>query len=1333
MNLVINANPNSSGCAPFNVNFSSSSNGADLFTWDFGDGGNSNQASPSHTFQNPGSYVVTIIGTDTNACPGVSIIDTAYLTIVVTSGSVSAGSDQTVCNGSCVQLTGSGATTYAWSPSSGLTGANTATPTACPTVTTTYVVTGTSNGCTGTDTVTVFVTTPPNINAGNDTTICPGGTAQLFANGGLSYNWSPSTGLSNPNIANPTASPTTTTTYTVTVTAPSGNVVVNGDFSNGNTGFSSGYNNNSNLVPAGNFEITTNAANNHPNFVGVDHTTGSGSFMAVNGSGTPNTDVWCQTVTVTPNTVYAFSTWVSTLAQPSNPAALQFSINGVQLGNIFNAPSSLNTWNQFFQTWNSGTNTTATICIVNQNTTTGGNDFGLDDITFSPTCTATAQVTVTVNNNGNINAGPDQQVCAGASVQLNATGGQNYSWSPATDLSSTTIANPISTPANTITYVVSGTDTLGCSASDTVQVTVNPLPTVSAGQDQNICLGDSAQLVATGAATYVWTPATGLSSATIANPVFTPSAAGSVVFTVTGTDQNGCTDSDNITVLVGTPPTAVVSGPVSICPGGSTQLLASGGVGYQWNPTTGLNVPNIPNPLASPSQTTTYTVTVSDIAGCTDSASVVVTVLVAPTVSAGPDTGFCTGGSLQLVAAGASSYAWSPANGLSNPAIANPVASPNVSTVYVVTGTAPNGCTDSDTISVDVWPNPNADAGPDQTVCIGSFVQLQGSGGQTYQWSPAAPLNNDTIYNPVGVLTSTTTFALIVGNQYGCTDQDQVTITMLPAPAYSVGTDTLICPGGTAQLFATAVGAISYVWNPITGLSNPFIANPTATPPFTQFYTVSITTSTCTINDSVTVVVDQPDFANAGSDTAYCFGQSVQLGATGGVSYEWFPATGLNNPNIQNPITSIDTSIVYGVITTTAIGCNDTDFVNIVVNPLPNVDAGSVSSPICAGATVLLTATGANTYLWSPAAGLSNPTSDITTAGPLNASQTFTVTGTDTLGCSNTDTIQLNLVPNPTADAGPDTTICSGASVQLNASGGTSYVWNPAGGLSSPFVSNPMAFPVTSTEYSVTVTDNNGCSDTDTIEVNVFSLQIEGDTTICQGDTVEFVLPQGTSFVWDPTIGVGGTSTVALLYPNTSTTYTVTATNTLAGCITNGQITVNVNPSALANFTVKYMPGCDSLVVRTFNNSVNSDSYVWSWGDSAQSSTAFNPILFLPYGNGRAITLVAVANNGCNDTLTIDSSNVVFDDSLMAMVPNVFSPNNDGTNDCFRPEVAGWFENCYLLYVYNRWGELIFESFREGHCWDGRTKGGNFAKEGTYFYVAKVRDLEFKGYVQLIK
>ncbi|MBX7181518.1 MAG: PKD domain-containing protein, partial [Bacteroidia bacterium] len=338
-NINVLAGQNQTACPGNSVNLSAS--GATSYSWSPSTGlSNSTIANPVATPSVTTTYVVT--GTDGSGCTGTD-------TVVVTIGTitVSAGLDQTVCNGSCVTLNASGATTYSWSPAAGLTGANTATPNACPVVTTTYVVTGSSNGCTDTDTVTVFVTTPPNVTAGNDTTICPGGTAQLFATGGLAYSWSPTNGLSNPSSSNPTANPTTTTTYTVTVTAPSGNLVVNGDFSAGNSGFTSGYVNNNNLQPEGRYDITNDASNNHPNFVGVDHTTGSGQFMAVNGSGTPNTDVWCQTVNVTPNTTYAFSTWVSTLA-PGNPAALQFGINGTQLGSVFNAPSTTGTWSQFF-------------------------------------------------------------------------------------------------------------------------------------------------------------------------------------------------------------------------------------------------------------------------------------------------------------------------------------------------------------------------------------------------------------------------------------------------------------------------------------------------------------------------------------------------------------------------------------------------------------------------------------------------------------------------------------------------------------------------------------------------------------------------------------------------------------------------------------------------------------------------------------------------------------------------------------------------------------------------------------------------------------------------
>jgi gliding motility-associated-like protein len=1108
-------------------------------------------------------------------------------------------------------------------------------------------------------------------------------------------------------------------------------LVTNGNFSAGNTGFTSGYVNNSNLVPEGRYFITTNANLNHNSFVGVDHTTGTGNFMAVNGSGTPNTDVWCQTVAVTPNTLYAFSTWVSTLA-PGSPARLQFSINGVALAVPFNAPSTTNNWIQFFQTWNSGNATTATICIVNQNTNTGGNDFGLDDISFSPTCSATAQVTVTIGG-GNIFAGTDQNICPGGSAQLNATGGQNYAWSPALGLSATNIANPVATPSTTTNYIVTGQDNLGCNARDTVQVIVNQNPNVDAGQNQAICPGSTAQLTATGGNTYVWTPAATLSNPAIVNPIATPLV--STTYFVTGTSQAGCSATDSVRITVNPAPNAVATGTANICPGQTAQLNASGGQAYLWSPATGLTNPNIANPVASPSQTTTYSVVVFNLQNCSDTATVSITVLQAPTVNAGNNTGFCAGGSVQLAATGAQTYSWSPSSGLSNPNIANPVANPTQTTTYIVTGTSQNGCTNRDTVLVEVWPNPTANAGPNQNICSGSFVQLLGSGGQTYQWTPSATLNNDTIFNPTGTPNATTTYTLTVGNQFGCTNQAQVTITILPTPFFTVSNDTLICPGTSAQLNAFAVGATSYTWHPITGLNNAFISNPISTPPFTVFYTVSIQTATCTINDSVTVVVNQPDFANAGTDQAYCLGGSANLSASGGVAYQWFPSSFLSSTNTANTTTASDTSIIYGVIVTNQIGCRDTDFVNIVVNPLPVVDAGPSQANVCSNATYQLNATGANTYVWTPGAGLSNPNIANPVAGPISGNQNYTVTGTDQLGCQNTDVIQLILALNPTANAGPDTTICLGGSITLNASGGVAYLWTPPTGLSSINIANPIAFPTTSTPYIVTVTDANGCSGKDTVVVSVFSLTIAGDTTVCQGDTFQIQLPPGATYTWNPTTGVSDTNSAnPLIFPNQTTVYSITAVgNSSSGCVSKGEYTVNILPGAVANFVVKYMPGCDSLVAKTFNNSQNASRYKWSWGNAADTASVFNPLIFLPYGIGRKIQLIAIADNGCNDTLNIDSSSVTFDDSLMALVPNVFSPNADGTNDCFKPEVDGWFANCFTLTVYNRWGELIFESFREGHCWDGRTKGGNLAQIGTYYYVAKVRDLQFKGYVQLTR
>ncbi len=257
------------------------------------------------------------------------------------------------------------------------------------------------------------------VSTGPDITLCgPGQTVNLGASVSgpyLSAVWSPATGLSNPNSPNTSATVNQTTTYTLTVTGlGTENLIQNGDFSAGLTGFSSNY------VPGtggpwgilsneGTFAVATNPNLTHTAFASCGDHTGGGNMLVVNGAGTPNQDVWCQTVNVTPNTNYAFGAWATSVVSNS-PAILQISINGGLLGSPFTLPSATCQWTQFFQLWNSGGAVSATICIVNQNTQTGGNDFALDDIFFGPVCQETAQVTVQVVDL-NANWAPPQGLC----------------------------------------------------------------------------------------------------------------------------------------------------------------------------------------------------------------------------------------------------------------------------------------------------------------------------------------------------------------------------------------------------------------------------------------------------------------------------------------------------------------------------------------------------------------------------------------------------------------------------------------------------------------------------------------------------------------------------------------------------------------------------------------------------------------------------------------------------------------------------------------------------------------------------------------------------------
>lgn len=247
------------------------------------------------------------------------------------------------------------------------------------------------------------------VDAGPDTNVCdPGGLLTLqgsITGTSIFYHWSPPSGLSNAFILNPTANITGPITYTLTaygIDPNNPNLVVNGDFSGGNTGFSSDYtfvvdipNVQNEMVPEGTYTVINNPNLVHNGFAACnDHTNGSGNMMVINGAASLQ-DIWCQTVTISPNTYYNVSAWVASV-NPSSPAILQFSINGTPIGTIINALPSTCSWIPFNATWNSGATTSAEICILNLNTAAGGNDFAIDDISMIQLCIVEDEVDITL-------------------------------------------------------------------------------------------------------------------------------------------------------------------------------------------------------------------------------------------------------------------------------------------------------------------------------------------------------------------------------------------------------------------------------------------------------------------------------------------------------------------------------------------------------------------------------------------------------------------------------------------------------------------------------------------------------------------------------------------------------------------------------------------------------------------------------------------------------------------------------------------------------------------------------------------------------------------------
>ncbi|MFL5764865.1 MAG: gliding motility-associated C-terminal domain-containing protein [Bacteroidia bacterium] len=844
-------------------------------------------------------------------------------------------------------------------------------------------------------------------------------------------------------------------------------------------------------------------------------------------------------------------------------------------------------------------------------------------------CSGSDTVTVALANPAPTTSASPSIMCQGSSSSLTATGGGTYSWSPATGLSSTTIANPVATPSTDITYTVTVTGSGGCTATSSVSLTVIPAPPIDAGASVNICTGGSTVLNASGGNSYVWSPGTGLSSTTASNPTANP--ASTTTYTVVGTDLNGCTASDNVTVTVNPNPVVDAGANTTICPSASITLNGTGASTYSWTPAGSLSNPSISNPVAHPASTTTYTVTGTSSFGCTGTDVVTISINPINVFTTGTAT-ICSGGSTTISAFGAANYVWSPAATLSNATVSSPVATPVATTTYTVVGTNAAGCNDTAFVTITVTPAPTVDAGLNTNICAGSSTVLNASGATSYSWSPGTGLSSTTVSNPTASPASTTTYT-VTGTQGGCTATDVVTVTVNPVPVVDAGTGSSVCAGTGTTLNGS--GATTYLWAPAASLSSATVANPTATPSVTTTYTVTGTgAGGCSSTDTVTIFVGGMLVTASSSASTICAGSSATLSVAGGTSFNWSPSTGLSSTTVSNPVATPASTTTYTVVASSG-SCTNSATVTVTVTPLPSVNAGSTAT-ICSGSSTVLGATGATTYVWSPSSGLSSSTSANPTANPVSTIL-YTVTGTQA-GCSATDTVSVIVEPAPVASAGSPASICGGTSTTLNATGGGTYSWLPAGTLSSSAISNPVATPASTTTYTVTVMNGSGCTATATVTITVTPAPVANagtDVAICNGGSTTLSATGGGTYSWSPGTGLSSTtSATPTAAPAGTTSYTVTVTS--GTCTSTDVVVVTVNSSMSIAAGTSTSATCGNIDGTATAGTITGGGMPYTYaisGGPTQSSPAFTGLTAGSY------TVTVTDNGGCtaSETITVGS------------------------------------------------------------------------------------------------
>lgn len=1093
--------------------------GADNFEW------NTGAHSESISVNTAGTYSVTCV--HPNGCSA-----TGYRTLINASPQIIITGDTSICIGQTSIVEATGGYSYHWS-----TGENSPLLVTTPTQTTTRILEATSeSGCQSSRIVTIAVNPLPNPSILGESVFCQGDSSTLYASGGVDYLWSNGASGSEISIKN-------TGIYVVTVTNAFGctntashsitanaqpHITITGDTifcqgSNsqltaiGGTSFlwNTGVSTQSTIVSHSGLYTVTATNNNGCSSTKSVHIT---SIPAPIGNIIGETRI-CEgertLLTATGGTSYI---WNDGSTEPTL-SVTQAGTYTVTISNEEGCTSIVSKNVTTLPRPNATIAGNTELCAGNSTTliATGGISYLWNDstttsfknitetgtysviVTDNNGCSAVASTTVIVNEAPDITITGDAHICIGESTLLTATiyGSGHFLWSNGEQSSFINVS-----PNHTTNYTVVATNTNGCVSTKSFTVNVHPYPNPAIIGESSFCQGESTTLTAVGGNSYLWSNYEQTPSISVSTPG---------VYVVTVSSEYGCSSTSSHTVVSHPLPVPQITGESTFCEGSFATLNASGGISYLWS--SGEATPNI-----SAYQAGTYTVTITNEQGCTSTAQTQVSSNTPPSVVINGATEICEGDyTVFNVASNANcNYVWNTES------VGNSIVASTAGT-YTVTATSPNGCTATASHTMRVNPLPTPSINGNLTPCLGKSTTLTVSGGATYVWSTGSTADNITIQP-----TAPITYSVTATSSAGCTATNSVAITTYPVPSPSIQGNTILCHEGTSTL--TAVGGITFNWS--TGAtSNNITINEAGT------YTVTITNSFgCSATTSAVATVEPQIIANIVGNDIICAGEPITLYATGGENYLW--NTGLNSASLTH---TPATNTTYTCTITSINGCEAVASKEVTVTPLPTPEI-SGSNFLCEGSSIQLTATGGSAFVWSN--GITSNQNTITEPG------IYTVTVTQN-NCSASTQTYITQHPSPHTTISGNTQFCAGDSTSITATGGDSYLWN-TGATTNSIVAHQ------SGNYSVTISDEHGCTATQSLTITVLELPqitINGNTQLCMNDASLLTAHGANYYIWNN----GVESATLSVLPTENTTYSVTGTHA-NGCTASTSISLIVYP-----------------------------------------------------------------------------------------------------------------------------------------------------------------------------